>query len=223
MSKTMTATTLANPLCKPVIHGLYAITPSEGDSGRLRDMVEASIVGGASVIQYRNKRANSKLRHEQSRLLLELCRRHQVPLIINDDINLCLEIDADGVHIGATDGDLKEVRTQLGQGRILGASCYNSLMLATKAQDEGADYIAFGACFPSTTKPDALRADLSLFSRGREVLHIPKVAIGGITLDNARLAINAGAEALAVIGALFESGDVEHTAREFSRLYQTAN
>jgi thiamine-phosphate pyrophosphorylase len=186
-------------------------------------MVEASIVGGASVIQYRNKRANSKLRHDQSRLLLELCRSHQVPLIINDEVNLCLEIGADGVHIGATDGDLQEARAQLGQDKILGASCYNSLTLASKAQGEGADYIAFGACFPSATKPEALRAELSLFSRGREVLHIPMVAIGGITLMNASFAIDAGADALAVIGALFESGDVEHTAREFSQLYQSAN
>jgi thiamine-phosphate pyrophosphorylase len=219
----MTATKPANPLSKPAIHGLYAITPNEGDSGRLRDMVEASIVGGASVIQYRNKRANSKLRHDQSRLLLELCRSHQVPLIINDEVNLCLEIGADGVHIGATDGDLQEARAQLGQDKILGASCYNSLTLASKAQGEGADYIAFGACFPSATKPEALRAELSLFSRGREVLHIPMVAIGGITLMNASFAIDAGADALAVIGALFESGDVEHTAREFSQLYQSAN
>jgi len=214
--------TLGNPPCKPAIHGLYAITPNEGDSGRLRDMVEASIAGGASVVQYRNKRANSKLRHDQSRLLLELCRKHQVPLIINDDVNLCLEIDADGVHVGATDGDIQEVRSQLGNNRILGASCYNSLTLATRAQSEGADYIAFGACFPSTTKPEALRAELSLFSRGSDVLHIPKVAIGGITLDNARLAIDAGADALAVIGALFEANDVKHTARQFSRLYQAA-
>jgi len=168
----MTATKPANPLSKPAIHGLYAITPNEGDSGRLRDMVEASIVGGASVIQYRNKRANSKLRHDQSRLLLELCRSHQVPLIINDEVNLCLEIGADGVHIGATDGDLQEARAQLGQDKILGASCYNSLTLASKAQGEGADYIAFGACFPSATKPEALRAELSLFSRGREVLPV---------------------------------------------------
>ena len=218
----MNQTAPNNQLDKPAIHGLYAITPNEGDSGRLRDMVEASIAGGASVVQYRNKRANSKLRHDQSRLLLELCRRHHVPLIINDDVNLCLEIGADGVHIGATDGDLQEVRAQLGIDKILGASCYNSLTLATKAQNEGADYIAFGACFPSATKPEALRAELSLFSRGKDVLHIPKVAIGGITLDNARLAIDAGADALAVIGALFEANDVEHTARQFSRLYQAA-
>jgi len=212
-----------NQLCKPAICGLYAITPNEGDNSRLYNMVEASIAGGASVVQYRNKRANSKLRHDQSRLLLELCRKHQVPLIINDDVNLCLEIDADGVHIGATDGDLQEVRTQLGNDKILGASCYNSLTLATRAQGEGADYIAFGACFPSATKPEALRAELSLFSKGRDVLHIPIVAIGGITLNNASLAIEAGANALAVIGALFESDDVEHTARQFSQLYRTVS
>lgn len=219
----MIKTRPSNQRCKSAIRGLYVITPNEGDSGRLCDMVEASIAGGASVVQYRNKRANSKLRHDQSRLLLDLCRRHQVPLIINDEVKLCLEIDADGVHIGAMDGDLQQVRTQLGNDKLLGTSCYNSMTLAIIAQNQGADYIAFGACFPSTTKPEALRAELSLFSKGRDVLRIPKVAIGGITLNNAPLAVKAGADALAVIGALFESDDIEHTARQFSQLYQAVS
>ncbi len=202
-----------------VIHGLYAITPDENDTDRLSALVEASILGGASVVQYRNKRADSALRLAQARVLLELCKKHQVQLIINDDVELCLTVDADGVHIGATDGNLAETRARIGPDKILGASCYNNLALAVKAQEGGASYIAFGACFPSGTKPNAPKADLSLFS-SLAVLSIPKVAIGGITLDNAAQAISAGADAIAVIGAIFSSDDVLSTSRQFSLMFK---
>jgi thiamine-phosphate pyrophosphorylase len=203
-----------------VIRGLYAITPDENDTGRLSALVEASILGGTNMVQYRNKRADSELRLAQSRALLDLCRKHQVALIINDDVELCTKIGAYGVHIGASDGNLAEIRARIGPGKILGASCYNNLALAVKAQEEGASYIAFGACFPSGTKPDAPRADLSLFSQSLDILSIPKVAIGGITLDNAAQAISAGADAIAVIGAIFGSSDVLSTSRQFSLLFK---
>lgn len=203
-----------------VIQGLYAITPDENDTDRLSTLVEASILGGASVVQYRNKRADSALRLAQSRVLLELCRKHQIPLITNDDVELCLAVDADGVHIGATDGNLAETRARIGPDKILGASCYNNLALAVKAQEEGASYIAFGACFPSGTKPNAPRADLGLFSKDLAALSLPKVAIGGITLDNAAQAILAGADAIAVIGAVFGSDDVSGTSRQFSLMFK---
>lgn len=207
---------------KPLIRGLYAITPDEVGSTRLRDMVAAAIAGGANLVQYRNKRADPALRLSQSRQLLELCRQHQVPLIINDDPQLCREIGADGVHIGASDGDLRQVRMLLGDRAIIGASCYNDLALARQAEQQGADYVAFGACFPSATKPQTVRADLDLFRQGRVALEVPMVAIGGITLKNAGLAIEAGADAIAVIGALFESADIAPTARQFSRQFAAA-
>lgn len=215
----MTTSRTSQPPAKPPIRGLYAITPDETDSARLQDMVAAALTGGANVVQYRNKLAGPALRLSQSRQLLELCRQHQVPLIINDDPQLCREIGADGVHIGASDGDLRQVRVLLGDRAIIGASCYNDLALARQAEQQGADYVAFGACFPSATKPQAVRADLDLFRQGRAGLEVPMVAIGGITLQNARIVVEAGADAIAVIGALFASIDIAPTARQFSRQF----
>jgi thiamine-phosphate pyrophosphorylase len=205
---------------RAAVRGLYVITPDENDTARLTAMIEAAISGGADVVQYRNKQAVADLRLTQSRAVLDVCRRYQVPLIINDDAELCLAIDADGVHIGANDGHLAEVRAKIGTSKILGASCYDDLALALKAQSLGADYVAFGACFSSATKPNAPVADLSLFKQGERVLSIPKVAIGGIALNNARQAIEAGADAIAVIGALFTSVDISNTAQQFSLMFK---
>lgn len=215
------------------MRGLYAITPDMADTVKLCELVEASLQGGAQMIQYRNKIATPSLRASQAQALLGLCRKHNVPLIINDHIELCLDLDADGVHLGAMDigmdshiGGLGQTRQKLGADKILGVSCYNRFELAQQAKEQGADYVAFGACFTSTTKPAAVNAPLQLIRRARDELHIPVVAIGGITRDNASLAIKAGASSIAVIGALFsgkstESAalDVETAAREFSQLF----
>ena len=188
------------------IAGLYAITPDSVDTELLCQMVEASIFGGASIVQYRNKVADHKLRTKQARTLLELCKKHQVPFIINDHVELCLAIDADGVHIG---GD-----------KILGVSCYGEFARAEAAEKAGADYIAFGACFPSSTKPNAPRADLDLFTQAKK-LNLPSVAIGGITLENAASVVEAGANAIAVIGELFkqEPDKIRATAQQFSSIF----
>lgn len=213
------------------MHGLYAITPDMADTARLCNLVEASLRGGVNIVQYRNKTAAPILRATQARALLELCRKHNAPLIINDHIELCLDLDADGLHLGATDidmhGDLAQARCRLGANRILGVSCYNRFELAQQAKEQGADYVAFGACFASATKPTAASAPLQLISRARDELDIPVVAIGGITRDNAPLAIEAGASSIAVIGALFSvangvqaaAPDVEIAAQEFSQLF----
>ncbi len=198
-----------------LISGLYAITPDSPDTDLLCKMVEASILGGASLVQYRNKSADSRLRIQQSRALLDICRQHKVPLIINDHVKLCMTLDADGVHIGATDGDIAATKARIGD-KILGASCYNQLDLAKKASAAGADYVAFGACFSSGTKPHAVHADLSLFQAD---LGIPKVAIGGITLDNAGQVIAAGADAIAVINALYVGGETKSQAQKFKQFF----
>jgi thiamine-phosphate pyrophosphorylase len=201
------------------IKGVYALTPDETDTGRLFTMVESALESGVKVLQYRNKLADSRLRITQAQALLPLCRRYDTTFIINDDIKLCLAIDADGVHLGKTDGDLAAARERLGSDRILGASCYNRFESALEAKANGADYVAFGACFASGTKPGAPRADLSLFTRAKTELGLPAVAIGGITLDNARQAIDAGADAVAVIGALWNSADIRQTAIRFNQLF----
>ncbi len=202
-----------------MISGLYAVTPDEQDTDVLVAKVEAALQGGVSVLQYRNKRANHKLQTQQARALLPLCRQYHVPLIINDSIKLCLTLDADGVHLGADDGNIEEVRERIGANKILGASCYNRFDLAVAAEQAGASYVAFGACFASSTKPNAPVADLDLFKQAKSRLNIPVVAIGGITLENAGQVIQAGASSIAVINALFAAEDVKLKAQQFSTLF----
>ena len=202
-----------------MIKGLYAITPDLADTDELLEKVEAALQGGISMLQYRNKAANHKLQNQQARALLLLCRQYKVPLIINDSIQICLLLDADGVHIGADDGNLADARAKLGRDKILGASCYNRLDLAQSAQQAGASYVAFGACFASLTKPNAPVAGLSLLTRAKTELNIPVVAIGGITLKNAAQVITAGASAIAVINAIFDTNDVKLVAQQFSKLF----
>ncbi len=202
-----------------MIRGLYAVTPDEADTDLLVAKVEAALQGGISVLQYRNKLANHKLQTQQVRAILPLCRQYEVPLIINDSVKLCLTLDADGVHIGADDGNLKEIRARVGKDKIIGASCYNRFDLALAAQQAGADYVAFGACFASTTKPKAPVANLNLFSQARAQLTIPAVAIGGINLDNAIQVISAGAHSLAVINAIFNVPDVKSSTQQFTQLF----
>ena len=202
-----------------MIRGLYAVTPDEADTDLLVAKVEAALQGGISVLQYRNKLANHKLQTQQVRAILPLCRQYEVPLIINDSVKLCLTLDADGVHIGADDGNLKEIRARVGKDKIIGASCYNRFDLALAAQQAGADYVAFGACFASTTKPKAPVANLNLFSQARAQLTLPAVAIGGINLDNAIQVIGAGAHSLAVINAIFNVPDVKSSTQQFTQLF----
>ncbi|PKO51143.1 MAG: thiamine phosphate synthase [Betaproteobacteria bacterium HGW-Betaproteobacteria-20] len=212
------------------ISGLYAITPDEADTDLLLAKVEAALQGGVSILQYRNKQAKHRLQVQQAQVILALCRQYNVPLIINDSVKLCLMLDADGVHLGADDGKLSDVREILGADKILGASCYNRFDLALTAQQAGASYVAFGACFASATKPNAPVAPLSLFEQARERLQVPAVAIGGITLENADQAIQASADAIAVVGALFNLEEkvslgseanlsVQEIARQFSRFF----
>lgn len=204
-----------------VIKGLYAITPDEQNTERMLAKVEAALQGGISVLQYRNKLANHKLQTQQARALLPLCRQYEVPFIINDSIKLCLTLDADGVHLGADDGNLAEARARLGNNKLLGASCYNRFDLAVSAQQLGADYVAFGACFASSTKPNAPVAGLDLFTQAKTELKVPSVAIGGITIENAALAIAAGANSIAVINAIFNADDVKSTSQQFTKLFQS--
>ena len=201
------------------IHGLYAITPNIADTDLLLAKVEAALRGGVNMLQYRNKTANHKLQTQQARAILPLCRQYNVPLIINDSVKLCLTLDADGVHLGADDGNLAEVRARLGASKILGASCYNRFDLALQAQKAGASYVAFGACFSSSTKPNATKAGLELFEQAKK-LQIPSVAIGGITLENVAKLKESGADAIAVIGALFNAADIAKTSQQFTQLFQ---
>jgi thiamine-phosphate pyrophosphorylase len=202
------------------ISGLYAVTPDTTDTAGLLASVREALDGGARLLQYRNKAADAALRLEQGRALLVLCREYHVPLIINDHLDLALALDADGLHLGAEDGLLAEARARLGSGKILGASCYRSLPAATEAQRAGTDYVAFGGFFPSTVKPGmTMRTPLTLLQEAKQLLAVPVVAIGGITVDNAPQLAAAGADGVAVITALFGAPDVRAAARDFSALF----
>ncbi len=201
------------------IKGLYAVTPDTLFTELLCQQVTAALEGGVSMVQYRNKVADAGLRLLQATALLALCRSFNVPLIINDHLDLCAQIDADGLHIGATDCDLSAARRLLGDRKILGASCYNRLDLAIKAEAAGASYAAFGACFSSDTKPNAVNAPLSLFAEAKQKITIPLVAIGGITLENAPHVIGAGASAIAVVSALFGADDIKAVSQQFTHLF----
>jgi thiamine-phosphate pyrophosphorylase len=201
------------------ITGLYAITPDLGDTAALLDKVEAALEGGARVLQYRNKVADAALRLEQARALARLCRSHRVPLIINDHLELALEIDAEGLHIGAEDGSIAEARHRLGPGRILGVTCYRDIENALVAARIGADYVAFGGFFASPVKGGAGGAPMSILGEAKRRTGLPVVAIGGITVDNAPQLVAAGADSVAVITAVFGAPDVKAAARQFTAIF----
>lgn len=202
------------------LRGLYAITPEEPARAAAMARVAAAVGSGAlCALQYRRKQGDAALRLAEASALAQLCRRHGVPLIINDDVQLALAVGAAGAHLGREDGDLAAARVRL-PGRILGASCYNDPALARRAIAAGVDYVAFGSVFPSVTKRDAVRAPLALFSLP---LGVPKVAIGGITLRNAREVVAAGADCVAVITDLFDAADVAQRARDFAKIFQPEN
>lgn len=200
------------------ISGLYAITPEESDTAELLRKVQLALLGGARVLQYRNKLGSPAGRLAQAIALRELTREFAAPLIINDDAMLALRVDADGVHLGGEDGSVAAARSLLGGEKIIGVSCYNRLNLAHQAASQGADYIAFGAFFTSTVKPSAPVATLELLRQARREINLPMVAIGGITVENGASVLSAGASALAVISALFSSPDIQLAARQFANL-----
>lgn len=194
-----------------VARGLYLLTPDEPDTARLLARVR-DVLGFAALLQYRNKAADAALRREQAFALAALCREHGVPLVINDDAPLALACGAAGVHLGEHDGELQAARALLGPGAIVGASCYDDLGRARSAAAAGASYVAFGAFFPSGTKPNARRATPALL-RDSAALGVTRVAIGGITPDNTPALVAAGADLVAVIGGVFDAPDPAAAAR----------
>jgi thiamine-phosphate pyrophosphorylase len=197
---------------------LYAVTPGLADPDLLEDKVDAALRGGARVVQYRNKGASEQLRQEQAVRIARLCRDAGACFIVNDNIELARKVAADGVHLGKDDEGVGAARALLGPGKLIGVSCYNELWRARDAVAQGADYIAFGSFFPSPTKPGAVTAARDLLRAAKE-FSLPIVAIGGITPDNAAGLIEAGADAVAVLSAVFDAPDVERAARRIAALF----
>lgn len=201
----------------PLRRGLYLVTPDEGDTIRLLRRVRP-LLAHASCVQYRNKTAAPALRRAQAAALLPLCREAGVSFIVNDDVDIAAAIGADGVHLGQDDGAIGRARDALGDSRLIGASCYDDLALAESAAAEGVNYVAFGAFFPSPTKPHARRASPQLL-HGAAHLGVPRVAIGGITPDNAQPLVAAGADLIAVISGVFDAPDPVQAARACQALF----
>jgi thiamine-phosphate pyrophosphorylase len=201
--------------------GLYLITPDEGEPARVRERV-APLLAYAACLQLRCKPMDGAPLREAALLLRADCRAAGVPFIVNDDPRIAAEVGADGVHLGEHDARVAEARALLGDGAIIGVSCYEDLGRARNAAAEGADYIAFGAFFPSPTKPNARRATPDLL-RDSAGLGLPRVAIGGITPDNARPLVEAGADLIAVISGVFDAPDPVAAARAYLSCFDSEN
>lgn len=200
------------------LSGLYALTPELNDDAALLSLVQALLTGGCRLFQYRDKCSTTAVRRQRAARLLSMCRAAGAKLLINDDLELALAVGADGLHLGADDGDLVAARAALGPNQILGASCYADWERAQRAVAAGVDYIAFGAVFPSLTKPLAVRASLDLVQRARQHWPVAICVIGGITLENAPPLLAAGADMLAVMNDLSQAPDPRQRAAEFCSL-----
>lgn len=202
-----------------IINGLYAITPDTADLHTLLQKTQLAIEGGAFMVQYRSKIHDRDVKMLQCAAILRLCREYKIPCIVNDDVNMCRILEADGVHLGDKDDNIAEVRRILGEDVIIGSSCYDQLNRAKQAQKEGASYVAFGAMFETSTKPNAPRATLELLREAKSQIQIPIVAIGGITMNNAHDVIGTGIDAIAVINSLYESNSIKETAETLSSMF----
>ncbi|HEX3895589.1 MAG TPA: thiamine phosphate synthase [Rudaea sp.] len=197
-------------------HGVYAIT--NGPRATLIDDVEQALGGGVVIVQYRDKTNDHARRRAEASELRDICYRRDVPLLINDDVDLAAEIGANGVHLGEDDVDIAHARAKLGSGAIIGVSCYDSIERARDSAARGADYLAFGSFFASPTKPNARHATPALLAAAR-TLDLPLVAIGGITPDNAPALVNAGADFIAVVSGIFSASDIRQAAQRYAALF----
>lgn len=196
--------------------GVYAIT--DGPRPTLIDDVEQALAGGVAIVQYRDKTNDHARRRDEAAALRVICHRREVPLIINDDVDLAAGIRADGVHLGEDDADIADARAKLGNDAIIGVSCYDSIDRARDCAANGADYLAFGSFFASPTKPNARRATPALLTAARTI-QLPVVAIGGITPDNAPSLLNAGADFIAVVSGIFSADDIRQAAQRYAALF----
>ena len=201
------------------MRGLYLVTPNWDDTDRLLDVTEQALQEGVALLQYRHKHADAALRREQAGALLLLARKYGVPFIVNDFIDLCQELDADGVHVGGTDISVAEARARLGQQKLVGASCYGDLQLAHKAQLEGASYMAFGGFYPSLVKQYPVTTDPDIVLQAKREIALPCVVIGGMTPENAAPLVTRGADLVAAISSVYLAADVTVSVREFNRLF----
>ena len=214
-----TVNTVSRVSSAQAMRGLYLVTPDWDDTEHLLKVTEQALLGGASLVQYRHKTADAALRMTQASALLALCRRYAIPLVINDYSELCIALDADGVHVGGTDASVAEVRALLGPNKIVGASCYGDLQLAHAARQQGASYIAFGGFYPSRVKKYPVTTAPHIIAQSRIEIDLPIVVIGGMTADNAQPLVQQGADMVAAISSVFSAADPRLAAQQIVALF----
>ena len=205
------------------MRGLYLVTPNWDDTDKLLELTEQALEEGIALLQYRHKNAAAALRHEQAGALLALCRKYGCPLVINDFVELCQDLDADGVHVGGTDASVARVRAELGPDRIVGASCYGDLALAQAAQLAGASYLAFGGFYPSLVKQYPVTTEPAIVIAAKAGMALPLVVIGGMTPGNAAPLVARGADMVAAISSVYLAPDVAAAVRCFNELFESGH
>jgi thiamine-phosphate pyrophosphorylase len=200
--------------------GLYLVTPDWDDTDQLLAVSERALQGGAALLQYRHKTASDAQRREQAQALLALCRKMNLPLIINDHIELCEAIDADGIHVGGTDDSVADARARVGAGKIVGASCYGDLQLARDAAAAGASYVAFGGFYPSRVKKYAVTTPADIVTLATRELTVPVCVIGGMTAENSQPLVALGAHMVAAISSVYAADDPCAAANAFTKLFR---
>jgi thiamine-phosphate pyrophosphorylase len=199
--------------------GLYIVTPDWDDTEALLRGTEAALRGGAAMVQYRHKTASPEQRKTQAQALLALCRRYQRPLIINDHVQLAIDLDADGIHVGGMDASVAQARAAVGPAKIVGASCYGDLELARKAHRDGASHVAFGGFYPSRVKKYEVTTAHDIVARSKAEIPLPVVVIGGMTIENSASLVAAGADMVAAISSVYTAAEPEQAARGFAALW----
>ena len=202
------------------VGGLYVITDRQLiPRDHFVEAVEAAVRGGATMVQLREKETPRQEVIRLGRELLAVTRRYGALLIVNDHPAIARAVGADGAHVGREDPPVTEARATLGPEAIIGASCYGDAARAVAAEQAGADYVAFGTPFPSPTKPKRTDISLGIFREVKRQVKVPVFAIGGITVDNARQVIDAGADGIAVVSGVFAAPDVEAAARALAQFF----
>jgi thiamine-phosphate pyrophosphorylase len=202
------------------LRGLYLITPNWDDTGRLLAQTELALQAGVSLLQYRHKTASKALRQTQAEKLHQLCRQYDVPLIINDHIYLCLDLNAEGIHVGGTDISVAQARALVGSEKIVGASCYGDLQLARDAQRTGASYVAFGGFYPSLVKQYPVTTNPDIIVAAKNEITLPVVVIGGMNVALARPLVQRGADMVAAISSVYNATSPDDVCKEFVALFQ---
>ena len=197
---------------------LYAVTDRYWLNGaRLYDKVEETLQGGATFIQLREKNLDEEEFLNEAIEIKELCKKYNVPFVINDNVDVALKMDADGVHVGQSDMEAGNVRQILGDNKIIGVSA-QTVEQALLAQEQGADYLGVGAVFPTGSKDDAIEVGPEMLRNICEAVDIPVVEIGGIIKDNVRELAGSGIDGIAVISAIFGQKDLKAATEELKAL-----